>query len=164
LPGGQLGPQKTNVTRWLEAKGVAHRVAVYEVDLADLSATSAAAKVGLPAERVFKTIALRGSSGGVFLCCVPGDAEVDLRKAARAAGEKSAEPLPLKELLAATGYQRGGCSPIGTRRAYPVLVEETAQLFEEISISAGARGTQVILAPEGLLEALEGRGAYADLA
>ena len=137
---GERGPERTNVTRFLESRGIAHRVAVYEVDLSDLSATHAAEKVGLPAEQVFKTLALRGPKGGPFLCCVPSDAEVDLRKAAKAAGEKSVEMLPLKELSAATGYLRGGCSPIGTKRAYPVYIDETAQLFEEISVSAGEPG------------------------
>jgi Cys-tRNA(Pro)/Cys-tRNA(Cys) deacylase len=157
------GPPRTNVTRLLESKGVAHRVLSYEVDLSDLSAGRAAALIGLEPERVFKTLALRGDKGGVFLCCVPGDAELDLRKAARAAGEKAVSMLPLKELEAATGYLRGGCSPIGARRAFPVFIDETAQLYDEISVSAGARGTQVLLSPASLLEVLEGRAAYADL-
>ena len=160
---GEKGPGVTNVTRLLDSKGVAHRVVTYEVDLSDLSATHAAEVTGLPADQVFKTLALRGPKGGVFLCCVPGDTEVDLRKAAKAAGEKSVEMLPLKDLTAATGYLRGGCSPIGTKRAYPVYVDETAQLFDGISVSAGARGSQVVLAPEALLGVLDGRGSYADL-
>jgi Cys-tRNA(Pro)/Cys-tRNA(Cys) deacylase len=160
---GESGPSKTNVTRLLESRGVAHRVVTYEVDLADLSAAHAAEKTGLPPEQVFKTLALRGPKDGVFLCCIPGDAELDLKKAAKAAGEKSVEMLPLKELTAATGYLRGGCSPIGTKRAYPVFVDETAQLFDEISVSAGARGSQVVLAPDDLLAVLEGRASYADL-
>jgi Cys-tRNA(Pro)/Cys-tRNA(Cys) deacylase len=141
-----------------------HRVVTYEVDLSDLSATHAAEKVGLPAEQVFKTLALRGPKNGVFLCCVPGDAEVNLKKAAAASGEKSVEMLPLKDLTAATGYLRGGCSPIGTKRAYPVYIDETAQLFDEISVSAGARGSQVVLAPGDLVAALDGRASYADIA
>lgn len=160
---GEKGPERTNVTRLLESKGIAHRVVTYEVDLSDLSATHAAEKTGLPAEQVFKTLAMRGAKGGVFLCCVPGDTEVDLKKAAVASGEKSVEMLPLKELTAATGYLRGGCSPIGTKRAYPVYIDETAQLFDEISVSAGARGSQVILAPDDLISALDGRASYADL-
>ena len=143
---GERGPDRTNVTRLLESRGVAHRVVTYEVDLSDLSATHAAEKVGLPPEQVFKTLALRGLKCGVFLCCVPGGAEVDLKKAAKAAGDKSVEMLPLRDLTAATGYLRGGCSPIGTKRAYSVYIDETAQLFDEISISAGARGSQVVLA------------------
>jgi ybaK/ebsC protein len=157
------GPDKTNVTRLLDSRKIAHRVVTYEVDLSDLSAVHAAEKVGLPAEQVFKTLALRGPKDGIFLCCVPGDAEVDLKKAAKASGEKSVELLPLKELTAATGYLRGGCSPVGTKRAYPVFIDETAQLFDEISVSAGARGTQVVISPADLIEALDGRASYADL-
>jgi Cys-tRNA(Pro)/Cys-tRNA(Cys) deacylase len=163
MDSGTCGPSKTNVTRLLDARGVAHRVVTYEVDLSDLSATHAAEKTGLPAESVFKTLALRGSSGAIFLCCVPGDAELSLKKAAKAAGEKAVDMLPLKELTAATGYLRGGCSPIGTKREYPVYIDETAQLFDEISVSAGARGTQVVLAPDDLVAALEGRASYADI-
>jgi Cys-tRNA(Pro)/Cys-tRNA(Cys) deacylase len=163
MASAESGPSRTNVTRLLESRGVAHRVVTYEVDLSDLSAVHAAEKTGLPPERVFKTLALRGPKNGVFLCCIPGDAELDLRKAAMAAGEKSVELLPLKELTAATGYLRGGCSPIGAKRAYPVYIDETAQLFGEISVSAGARGSQVVLAPGDLLGLLEGRAVYADL-
>lgn len=163
MPEQPVGPAKTNVTRLLESRGIAHRVVTYEVDLSDLSATHAAEKTGLPAEQVFKTLALRGPKDGVFLCCVPGDAEVNLKKAAVAAGEKSVEMLPLKDLTAATGYLRGGCSPIGTKRAYRVFVDETAQLFDAISVSSGARGSQVVLAPAELLSVLEGRASYVDL-
>ncbi len=158
------GPERTNVTRLLDSLGIAHRVATYEVDPEDLSAESAALKAGIPAGRVFKTLALRGDRGGIFLACVPGDAEIDLRKAAAAAGEKSVALLPLKELLAATGYQRGGCSPLGTKRAYPVLIDESASELDEISVSAGARGSQILLSPADLLRALGGRASYADLA
>jgi Cys-tRNA(Pro)/Cys-tRNA(Cys) deacylase len=163
MPEQPLGPSKTNVTRFLESKGIAYRVVTYEVDLSDLSAAHAAQKTGLPAEQVFKTLALRGPKDGVFLCCVPGDAEVDLKKAAKASGEKSVEMLPLKELTAATGYLRGGCSPIGTKHAYRVFIDETAQLFDEISVSAGARGSQVVLAPDKLVAVLDVRASYVDL-
>ena len=159
----QYGPSRTNVTRLLESLGVAHRVVSYPVDLSDLSATHAALKTGLPPERVFKTLALRGEKNGIFLCCVPGDAEVDLKKAAKAAREKSVEMLSLKELQPATGYLRGGCSPIGTKRAYPVYIDETAALWDEISVSAGARGSQVVLAPDDLVGVLAGRASYVDL-
>jgi Cys-tRNA(Pro)/Cys-tRNA(Cys) deacylase len=151
MTAGETGPSKTNVTRLLESRLIAHRVVTYAVDLSDLSATHAAAATGLESDRVFKTIALRGAKSGVFLCCVPGDAEVDLRKAAKAAGEKSAEMLGLKELQPATGYLRGGCSPIGTKRAYPVFIDERA------------RGSQVVLAPDDLVAVLDGRASYADL-
>jgi len=163
MPAGELGPTKTNVTRLLESRGIAHRVVVYAVDLSDLSATHAAEATGLAPGRVFKTLALRGAKNGVFLCCAPGDSELDLRKAARAAGEKSVEMLSLKELQSATGYLRGGCSPVGTKRAYPVYIDETAILWGEISVSAGARGSQVVLAPDDLVRALGGRASYVDL-
>jgi len=156
-------PAKTNALRIAEALGIAHRVITYDVDESDLSAAAAAAKIGLPAERVFKTLALRGERAGLFLCCVPGDAEVDLRKAARASGDKAVEMLPLRELQDATGYVRGGCSPIGTKKPLPVYVDETAQLFDEISVSAGARGLQMVVAPSELIRALEGRASFVDL-
>jgi len=154
---------KTNALRIVEGLGIAHRVISYEFDESDLSAVAAASKAGLPPERVFKTLALRGERSGVFLCCVPGDAEIDLKKAARAAGDKSAEMLGLKELLPATGYLRGGCSPVGTKKPFPVFIDETAQLFDEISVSAGLRGLQMLMAPADLVRCLEGRAAFADL-
>lgn len=109
------GPKATNVTRFLGSLGISHRVATYAVDISDLSAMAAAEKLGILPERVFKTLALRGEKDGVFLCCIPGDAEIDLKKAAKAAGEKSVRMLPQKELLEATGYVRGGCSRSGRR-------------------------------------------------
>ncbi|MDP3179854.1 MAG: Cys-tRNA(Pro) deacylase [Spirochaetaceae bacterium] len=160
---GARGPERTNVVRILDSLGIAHRVVTYEVDESDLSAGAAAEKTLIAPERIFKTLALRGSRGGIFLCCVPGDSELDLKKAARAAGEKSASMLPLAELQGATGYLRGGCSPIGTKKPYPVYVDGSANLHDEISVSAGARGSQVVLAPDDLLRALDGRAVYADL-
>jgi len=145
--------QKTNALRILDGLGIAYRTIAYEVDEEDLSAESVAAKVGLDPERVFKTLALRGASGAVFLACVPAGSELDLKKAAKAAGEKSVDMLPLKELQPTTGYVRGGCSPIGAKRKFPVYLDETATLFEEISVSAGQRGLQVLLAPEELRRA-----------
>jgi len=145
--------QKTNALRILDGLGIAYRTIAYEVDEEDLSAESVAAKVSLDPERVFKTLALRGASGAVFLACVPAGSELDLKKAARAAGEKSVDMLPLKELQPTTGYVRGGCSPIGAKRKFPVYLDETATLFEEISVSAGQRGLQVLLAPEELRRA-----------
>ena len=155
--------RKTNALRIVEGLGIAHRVVSYEVDEGDLSAVACAAKIGVGPERVFKTLALRGERAGIFLCCVPGDAEVDLRKAARAAGDKAVELLTLKELLPATGYVRGGCSPVGAKRPFTVYIDETALLFDEISVSAGARGLQMLLAPSDLERALEGRASFVDL-
>jgi Cys-tRNA(Pro)/Cys-tRNA(Cys) deacylase len=152
---------KTNALRILEGLGVAHRVIEYEVDGEDLSAGAVAARIGLPEERVWKTLALRGDRSGVFLCCLPGSAELELKKAARASGNRSVELLPLRELEPVTGYVRGGCSPIGTKRRFMVLVDETAALFEELSVSAGRRGLQVLLSPADLLAAAGAE--YADL-
>ena len=145
--------QKTNAMRILEGLGISFRSLAYEVDENDLSAGKVALKIGLDPDRVFKTLALQGDKTGLFLCCVPAACEVDLKKAARASGNKNVEMLPLKELLGATGYVRGGCSPIGTKKKLPVYIDETAQLFGEVSVSAGLRGLQVILAPADLLRA-----------
>ncbi len=150
-------PTKTNAMRILESLGLPFRTLAYEVDESDLSAESAAAKLGIPAQRVFKTLALRGERTGVFLCCVPGDSELELKKAARASGNKAVELLPLKELQPTTGYIRGGCSPIGAKRKFAVFIDETAMLHDEISVSAGSRGLQILLAPDDLIRAIEGQ-------
>jgi Cys-tRNA(Pro)/Cys-tRNA(Cys) deacylase len=160
---------KTNALRMLETHGVAHRVISYEVDESDLSARSAAEKVGIEVERIFKTLALRGDKTGVLLCCVPGGSELDLKKAAKVSGNKSVEMLSLKELQPTTGYVRGGCSPIGTKKPFPVLIDESALLYDEISVSAGARGLQVMLAPDDLRTTLAAeaggrRVIFADIA
>lgn len=151
----------TNAARIVKALGLEYRLAEYEVDEDDLSAGAVAAKLGMDPERVWKTLALRGERVGPFLCVVPGPSELDLRKAARAAGDKKVEMLPLRELEPLTGYVRGGCSPVGTKRKLPIFVDETAALFETISVSAGARGLQMILAPDDLLKAAD--AGYADL-
>ena len=154
-------PGKTNAQRILESSGVAHRIMTYEVDESDLSAETAAAKVGLPAERVWKTLAVRGESGQLSLCVIPGDAELDFKKVARALGERRVAMLPLRDLEAETGYVRGGCSPIGTKRRLPTYMDETAALFEEISVSAGRRGLQVLIAPSDLARLVD--AIFADL-
>jgi len=141
--------------------GISVEAFEYEVDESDLSAVSVASRLGLDPDRVFKTIAVRGAKVGPFLCVVPGSTEVDLKKAAKAASDKSAEPLPLRELEPLTGYVRGGCSPVGTRRPLPVFIDETAALWETISVSAGARGLQMVLAPDDLARASD--GSFADL-
>lgn len=142
---------KTTVQRLLEGAGIAHRVATYDYDEEDLSAGPVALKIGMPLEQVWKTLALRGESGRVAICCLPSDVELDLKKAARALGEKKVAMLPLRELEPETGYLRGGCSPIGLKRRLPVLIDETVLVFEEVSVSAGRRGVQVILAPADLV-------------
>lgn len=142
--------EKTNVIRLLEAAGFAFETKEYPVDENDLSAVHAADALGIEPDSVFKTIVLRGERTGPFVCVVPGPAEVDLKKAARAAGDKRATPLPLKELEPLTGYIRGGCSPIGMKKKFPTFIDETALVFDRISISAGKRGVQAIIAPSDI--------------
>jgi len=155
---------KTNALRLLESLGIAHRVIEYEVDEADLSAPAVAAKIGLPAEQVFKTLVLRGESSGVFFCCLPGEAELDLKKAARVSANRKVEMLSLKELEPTTGYVRGGCSPLCAKKRFPLFMDETAELFDEISVSAGRRGIQMLLSPTELIRAARHNGGTVELA
>ena len=145
--------EKTNAVRLLEAAGVAFVLRSYEVDEDDLSAIHAAELLGLDPDSVFKTIVLEGERTGPFVCVIPGPCEVDLKKATRAAGDKAAHPLPLKELEPLTGYVRGGCSPLGLKRKLPVFIDETALVFDSISVSAGRRGLQVLISPRDLADA-----------
>ncbi|GAB1483352.1 Cys-tRNA(Pro) deacylase [Treponema sp.] len=137
----------TNVIRLLEAAGISFTVREYPVDESDLSAKHAAKLLGIEADRVFKTIVLIGERTGPLVTVVPGSCEVDLKKAARAAGDKSVSPLPLASLEALTGYVRGGCSPLGMKKMLPTFIDETALVFDTISVSAGRRGLQVLLLP-----------------
>ncbi|MCX7774652.1 MAG: Cys-tRNA(Pro) deacylase [Rectinemataceae bacterium] len=145
-------PEKTNAVRMLESMGVAFELRTYEVD-DDLSAAHVAAELGFDPARVFKTIVLTGPRVGHFVAIIPGSCEIDLKKAARAAGDKTCDLLPLRELEPLTGYVRGGCSPIGMKKKLPTLLDESAFLFESISVSAGRRGLQMILAPDDLVRA-----------
>lgn len=142
--------EKTNVIRLLEQAGVSCRTASYDYDENDLSGLHAAEGIGMPAEQVFKTLVARGEKRGLLVFCIPVCCELDLKKAAKAAGDKKVELVHVKELLGLTGYIRGGCSPIGMKKKYPTWIEETAQLCDEIGVSAGKRGCQVILAPGDL--------------
>lgn len=148
---------KTNAMRMLEAAGIAYRTSEYEYDESDLSGVHAAAAIGMPAEQVFKTLVTRGDKTGPLVFCVPVAEELDLRKAASASGNKRVEMVHLRELLALTGYIRGGCSPIGMKKRFPTYIDETALLFDEIAVSAGIRGEQIITAPDALLEFVEGK-------
>jgi Cys-tRNA(Pro)/Cys-tRNA(Cys) deacylase len=139
------------VLRLLDAAGIDYEAREYPVDESDLSGLHAAELLGIPAERVFKTLALRGAGGAYYVCCIPVAEELDLKKAARLAGEKNVSLLPLRELQPVTGYLRGGCSPIGMKKTFPTFIDETAELFDRIAVSAGLRGLQVILAPGDLL-------------
>ena len=149
------GKSKTNAARILDAAGIHYELREYEVDEDDLSAPNVAAKIGMPAEQVFKTLVARGDRTGVLLAAIPANAELDLKALATASGNKKVELAPLKEVLGLTGYIRGGVSPVGTKKAYPVFLEETADLWDVISVSAGLRGCQLLLAPADLLRAAE---------
>ena len=130
----------------------ASRECFYEFDEKDLSGIHAAEATGMPPEQVFKTLVARGEKTGINVFCIPVCCELDLKKAAKAAGDKNMEMVAVKELLNLTGYIRGGCSPVGMKKKYPTFMDETCILWEEIAVSAGARGHQMILPPEKLAE------------
>jgi Cys-tRNA(Pro)/Cys-tRNA(Cys) deacylase len=144
--------KKTNAARLLDAKSINYELAEYEVDENDLSATTLARKLGQDVEQIFKTLVLRGDKTGVFVAVIPGNAEVDLKKAAKVSGNKNCAMVQQKELLGLTGYIRGGCSPLGMKKPYPIYIHETCQLFDLIYISAGQRGLQLKLNPEDLVK------------
>lgn len=150
---------KTNGARFLEQLGIPFELRTYEVDPGDLSALAVAKKVGMPPEQVFKTLLTSGGPGAYVFAVIPGDAELDLKKLARAAGLRKAEMAPLKDVQPLTGYIRGGVTVFGAKKAYPVFVDETALLFDRVSVSAGARGAQLILRPEDYLRAAEAQTA-----
>ncbi len=142
---------KTNATRILDDLGVSYTLREYEVDPDDLSAETVASKIGLPAEQVFKTLVARGDRGGVYLSIIPGNRELDGKALARVTGDRKVELVPLREVQQLTGYIRGGVTVLGCKREYPVYADETIELFDVISISAGIRGTQILLAPADYL-------------
>jgi Cys-tRNA(Pro)/Cys-tRNA(Cys) deacylase len=142
--------KKTNAMRQLDTLGLAYEVRSYEVDESDLSAPTVAAKIGLEAAQTFKTLVARGDRTGVLLACIPGDAELDLKALAQVSGNKRVELVPLKEVFDLTGYIRGGVSPLGAKKTYPVFLDEMAEVFEVISISPGQRGLQMLLRPADL--------------
>ena len=143
---------KTNAVRLVEQAGLPCRESFYEFDESDLSGTHAAQAIGMPPEQVFKTLVARGEKTGINVFCIPVCCELNLKKAAKAAGDKNMELVAVKELLGLTGYIRGGCSPVGMKKKYPTFLDETCVLWEEIAVSAGARGHQMILPPEKLAE------------
>lgn len=147
---------KTNAARMLDQARVSYRLAEYEVDEEDLAAETVARKVGLPPGQVFKTLALRGDRTGVLLAMIPAGTELDLKALAQVSDNKRCELLPLKEVLPVTGYVRGGVSPLGTRKRFPVFLDASAQDWEFISLSAGVRGTQLLVAPGELLRVVQG--------
>ena len=141
---------KTNAVRIVEFSGIAYQEAFYEYDEHDLRGTHAADAIGYPREQVFKTLVTHGERTGYHVFCIPVCCELDLKKAAKAVGDKNMELIPVKELLSLTGYIRGGCSPIGMKKHFPTHLDETALLWDKIAVSAGERGHQIILSPEDL--------------
>lgn len=142
---------KTNAVRLLDKAGIAYELVPYEVDENNLAATHVAEQLGEDIAQVFKTLVLRGDRNGIFVCVVPGDAEVNLKLAAKVSGNKSADMIHMKELLSLTGYIRGGCSPIGMRKPFPIFIHSACMDFEAIYVSAGVRGLQIKIAPADLV-------------
>jgi len=141
---------KTNAARLLDRAGIHYELREYAVDETDLSAPHVAAAIGMPPEQVFKTLVARGDRAGVLMAAIPASSELDLKALAAASGNKKVELVALKEVLGLTGYIRGGVSPLGTRKPYPFYLDETADLWDIISVSAGLRGSQLLLAPADL--------------
>src|SRR6516165_1484387 len=148
---------KTNAVRLLEEMGIVHELRAYEVDPNDLTAQTVAAKVGLAAEQVFKTLVARGDRHGVCFAVVPGNCRLDLKALAKMTGDRKAETVPLKEVQPLTGYVRGGVTVPGAKKSYPVYVDEMIELFEVVSVSAGMRGLQILLAPADYVRATGAR-------
>lgn len=148
---------KTNAVRLVQQAKLPCREAFYDYDEKDLGGLHAAQAVGMPPEQVFKTLVARGERTGISVFCIPVCCELDLKKAAKTVGDKKIELVAVKELLALTGYIRGGCSPVGMKKKYPTYFDETCILWDEIAVSAGERGHQMILPPEALAELVNGK-------
>lgn len=146
---------KTNAMRLLDQAKISYQALEYEWDEEHLGGEHAAEQVGIPAEQVFKTLVARGDKRGILVFCIPVNTELNLKKAALAAKDKKVELIHVKELLGITGYIRGGCSPIGMKKKYPTFMDETAILFDEITISAGVRGCQLYLKQEELVSFID---------
>jgi Cys-tRNA(Pro)/Cys-tRNA(Cys) deacylase len=149
-------PPKTNAARLLDQLGIHYDLREYEVDPNDLAAETVAAKIGLPPEQVFKTLVARGDRSGICMAVIPGDQELDLKALAEAAGERKIQLVPVKELQALTGYIRGGVTALAAKRDFPIYVDETIELFDIVSLSAGVRGLQILIAPADYLRASKG--------
>jgi Cys-tRNA(Pro)/Cys-tRNA(Cys) deacylase len=147
---------KTNAVRLLDSLGIRYELRDYAVDPDDLDAERVAAKIGLPADQVFKTLVARGDRCGVCLAVAPSNTQVDEKALARLTGDRKIEIVPLKEVQPLTGYIRGGVTALACKRSYPVYLDETAELFNLISVSAGVRGTQILLAPSDYIAAVQG--------
>lgn len=146
---------KTNAMRLMDAAKIPYRALEYEYDESDLGGEHVAAVTGMNPDQVFKTLVARGDKKGILVFCIPVSCTLDLKKAAHAAGDKKVEMIHMKELLGLTGYIRGGCSPVGMKKKYPTFMDETAALYDEIAISGGARGLQMVLDPQQLMEYAE---------
>lgn len=149
--------QKTNAMRLLDAAHIEYETASYEYDESDLSGVHAAAELGVSPELVFKTLVTRTPKNEYYVFVIPVAESLDFKKAAKAAGAKSIEMVHVKEILNLTGYIRGGCSPIGMKKAFPTFVDETASLYEKIYFSAGKRGQQIVMNPDNLIEMIGAR-------
>jgi Cys-tRNA(Pro)/Cys-tRNA(Cys) deacylase len=147
---GDIMASKTNAVRLVQQARIRCREAFYDFDENDLKGTHAAHAINMPEEQVFKTLVARGERNGIHVFCIPVCCELDLKKAAKAAGDKNMELVAVKELLGLTGYIRGGCSPVGMKKKYPTHFDETCILYDEIAVSAGERGHQMIVPPEQL--------------
>ena len=148
---------KTNAMRLLEAAGIEFEVLEYPVDENDLSGESVARKTGKAHEQIFKTLVFSGEKNGFWVCCIPTCEELDLKKAAKLFGEKKVEMLHVKDLLKTTGYIRGGCSPVGMKKQFPTVIDETACLFDKIYVSAGVRGMMLGVEPQTLADFVNAR-------
>jgi Cys-tRNA(Pro)/Cys-tRNA(Cys) deacylase len=146
---------KTNAARLLDQLGVAYEIREYDVDPDDLAAETVAAKIGFPPEQVFKTLVARGERNGAVMAVIPGDQELDLKALASAAGERKVQLVPVKELQALTGYIRGGVTALAAKREFPVFVDETIELFDTVSVSAGVRGLQILISPKDYIRAVQ---------
>ena len=148
---------KTNAVRLVQQAGIPCREAFYEFDEQDLSGGHAAQAIGMPEEQVFKTLVARGEKTGINVFCIPVCCELDLKKAAKAAGDKNMELVAVKELLGLTGYIRGGCSPVGMKKKFPTYMDELCLLCDEIALSAGERGHQMIVPPEPIARLVDAK-------
>ncbi len=145
--------KKTNAARILDRLGIAYEIKEYEVDESDLSAVHVAASVGMPIDMVFKTLVARGDKNGILMAVIPGAAELDLKALAAISQNKRVEMVHLKEVFGLTGYVRGGCSPLGAKKDYPVYIDSHVSLQEKVAVSAGIRGAQILIAPKDLIYA-----------
>ena len=145
--------QKTNAARILDVLGIGYELKTYEVDESDLSAVHVAASVGMPIKMVYKTLVCRGDKNGVLMAVIPGGGELDMKALAAASGNKRVEMVHLKEVFGLTGYIRGGCSPLGAKKDYPVYLDDSALVQSIIAVSAGKRGEQILLKPADLVQA-----------